>query len=154
MGYKCAVFSCDTGYEGGEKHLTFFFPTDMHLKGKLEKLVNWRDWKCSLFPPYMIILLCVVPTDALKAHKERNVVVNDEWEDFKTSDVVSNFSRILPDVCPKDFSYLKQETYVLMYRLVINKATRIPVINESIMANESLHVYLGYHVPLPFSKSL
>ena len=39
-----------------------------------------------------------------------------------------------------------------MYRLVINKTTRIPVIHESIMVDESLHVslsYLGYHVPLP-----
>ena len=45
-----------------------------------------------------------------------------------------------------------QETYVLIYRLVINKTTRIPVIHESIMVDESLHVslsYLGYHVPLP-----
>ena len=39
-----------------------------------------------------------------------------------------------------------------MYRLVVNKTTRIPVIHESIMVNESLHVslsYVGYHVPLP-----
>ena len=110
MGYKCAVFRCDTGYEGGEKHPTFFFPKDTHLKEKWEKFVNRRDWKCnsysvicakhfeakyiktkneincdvncSLFPPYMIILLCVVHTAARKAPKERNVGVNDEWKDL------------------------------------------------------------------------
>ena len=39
-----------------------------------------------------------------------------------------------------------------MYRLVINKTTRIPVTHKSMMVDESLHVslsYLGYHVPLP-----
>ena len=100
----------------------------------------------------MIILLCVVPTAARKTPKERNVVVNDEWEDFKASDVINNFNHISPDTWPEDFTYLKQETYVLMYQLVINKTTRIPMIHESIVVNENSHVslsYLGYHVPLP-----
>ena len=179
MGYKCAVFGCDTGYEGGEKHPTFFFPKDTHLTEKWEKCVNRRDWKCTSYSvicakhfeakyikkgekrdklrcelqPIPIIhdnlTTCVVPTAARKAPKERNV---DAWKDFKASDVISNFNHLSPDVCPKYFTYLKQETYALMYRLVINKTTRIPVIHESIMVDESLHVslsYLGYHVPLP-----
>ena len=49
MGYKCAVFGCDTGYEGGGKHPTFFFPKDTHLKEKWEKLVNRRNCKCTSY---------------------------------------------------------------------------------------------------------
>ena len=39
-----------------------------------------------------------------------------------------------------------------MYRISIDENTKIPVIHESILVDDSLHVslsYLGYHVPLP-----
>ena len=95
--------------------------------------------------------LCVVPCIPRKPPTERNIC-NDEWNEFKANDVIHNFNSISPDICPKDFTFLKQETFVLMYRLIIDEITKIPVIHESIMVDENLHVSLSYRgcrVPLP-----
>ena len=49
--------------------------------------------------------------------------------------------------------FFKQETFVSMYRLIIDEITKIPVIHESIIrVDENVHVslsYRGYRVPLP-----
>ena len=94
-----------------------------------------------MFLPYLI--------DVSPPTTERNIC-NDEWNEFKATDVIHHLNSISPDICPKDFTFLKQETFVLMYRLIIDEMTKIPVIHESIMVDENLHVslsYRGYRVP-------
>ena len=102
MGYKCSVVGCRTGYAGGEKQSTFFFPKDLYLKDKWEMFVNRKDWNPSKYsiicakhfdPKYIkegkkskLIWelqpiptihdnpdMCVVPPLPRKAPKERNV---------------------------------------------------------------------------------
>ena len=93
--------------------------------------------------------LCVVPCIPRKPPKEHNIC-NDEWNEFKANDVIHNLNSISPDICPKDFTFLKQKTFVLMYQLIIDEITKIPVIHGSIMVDGNLHIslsYLGYHVP-------
>ena len=166
MGYKCAIVGCRTGYQGREKHSTFLFPK--YLKEKWKKFVNRKDWhptnysvicakhfdnkyikegkKCKLrweLQPIPTInsdsSLCVVSCIPRKSPTERNIC-NDEWNEFKANNVIHNLNSISPDICPKDFTFLKQETFVLMYRLIIDEITKIPVIHESIMVDENLHV--------------
>ena len=162
MGYKCAVVGCRTGYQGGEKHSIFFFPKYLYLKDKWgKKFVIKKDWhptnysvicakhfdnkyikegkKCNLqweLQPIPTInsdsSLCVVPCIPCKPPTERNIC-NGEWNEFKANDVIHNLNSISPDICLKDFTFLKQETFVLMYRLIIDEITKIPVIHESIM---------------------
>ena len=180
MGYKCAVVGCRTGYEGGEKQSTFFFPTDLNLKEKWIKFVNRKEWSPT---KYSVICakhfdkelikegkksklrwelqpvptihddpsMCVVPPIPRKPPKERNIYP-DEFSDFKLNDAIDNFNTISEDFCPKDFTFFKEEKFILMYRLRIDEKTKIPLIHESILVDDSLHVslsYLGYHVPLP-----
>ena len=54
--------------------------------------------------------MCVVPPLPRKAPKVRNVF-NDEWDEFKANDIINDFQSLSPDISPKDFTFLKEETF-------------------------------------------
>ena len=95
--------------------------------------------------------LLVVPKPPRKAPRKRNFH-EDEWDNFVTNDKIVDFDSINEGFCLKGFTFMKQPSFVIMYRLVCDTVTRIPTIQESISIDESLHIslsYRGYHNPLP-----
>ena len=71
---------------------------------------------------------------------------------FLSKDKIKDFESITESDCLPGFTFIKQDGIVIMYNLVIDDKTRIPVVHESISIDSKLHVslsYCGFHVPLP-----
>ena len=92
-----------------------------------------------------------VPKVPRKAPRKR-IFQEDEMPTFLSKDKIKDFESITESDCLPGFSFVKQDGIVIMYNLVIDDKTRIPVIHESISIDSKLHVslsYCGFHVPLP-----
>ena len=72
--------------------------------------------------------------------------------EFLQKDRIKDFDSITESDCLPDFTFVKQDGIIIMYHLVIDEKTKIPIVKESISINPELHVslsYCGFHVPLP-----
>ena len=72
--------------------------------------------------------------------------------EFMMKDRIQDFASITESDCLPDFKFVKEDGIIVMYRLVIDKQTKIAMVKESISIDSELHVslsYCGFHVPLP-----
>ena len=148
MVNTCSVTSCRTGYKGGEKNPSLYFPEQPELRKKW-KVVNRKNWtptehsiicithfeekyvklgmKCNgSFNPYQQSTLIWLVTHHLLYHKyqkgfpmNRNTV-SDEWDEFKSKWWNYRFYLHKSDICPNMFTFLTQEYVVIVYRHVVD----------------------------------
>ena len=72
--------------------------------------------------------------------------------EFLMRDRIHDFASITESDCLPGYTFVKQEGIIIMYRLVIDKDTKIAMVKEQISIDSELHVSLsfcGFHVPLP-----
>ena len=92
-----------------------------------------------------------VPKTPRRAPRKR-IFQADQMGDFLEKDRIKDFESITEADCLPGFTFIKENDIIIMYNLVIDQKTKIPVVHESITINKDLHVSLsfcGFHVPLP-----
>ena len=76
----------------------------------------------------------------------------DEKPAFKKTDKIKSINCLTEEHCPAGFSYKLHEGKVVYYNLQFDYTTSVPMVFESIIVDEKLHVTLsfkGNHIPLP-----
>ena len=92
-----------------------------------------------------------VPTVPRPAPAQRNITP-DEKPAFNSKDRIKSLNCLSATNCPSGWSFRRHQDKVVMYNLQFDYVTSIPVVFESIVVDEKLHVSLSYkgdHVPLP-----
>ena len=92
-----------------------------------------------------------VPKPPRRAPRKR-IFQEDQMGPFLEKDRIKDFDSLSEADCLPGFTFIKENNIVIMYRLVIDQKTKIPVVHESITINSDLHIslsYCGFHVPLP-----
>ena len=167
MVNKCSITNCSTDYKGGENIHSIFHsnrnykrekighplvPCITHLQEKYVKLgkkckLQWELQPIATIHTDLISKPSfVVPRIPKRPPMKRNTL-SDERDEFKTNDEIMGFSFLKSDICPKLFTFIKQESAIMICRLVVDEITHVPDI-QLIKMHMSLS-YCGYHVPLP-----
>ena len=60
--------------------------------------------------------------------------------EFLLKDRIADFESITESDCLSGFTFVKQDGIIIMYHLVIDEKTKIPIVKESISINSELHV--------------
>ena len=133
-----------------EKH----FADRLVTRGKRTTL----NWSLNPIPTIHSELACKRPstltnvTDFRKPPKIRNVLP-DQMNDFTASDTITDLKDIdTVKHCPPGFQCKRDEDHVLFYKLIFDKETDFPVVQECIRIDTDLHVKLlhnGNPIPLP-----
>ena len=83
--------------------------------------------------------------------KERNVNI-DQGPAFDVKDKIKSLACLTEKNCPPGFSFKKHRDHVVFYNISFDYVTSVPMVFESIVVDEKLHVNLSYkgnHIPLP-----
>ena len=133
-----------------EKH----FADRLVTRGKRTTL----NWSLNPIPTIHSELACKRPsiltnvTEFRKPPKIRNVLP-DQMNDFTASDTISDLKDIdTVKHCLPGFQCKRDEDHVLFYKLIFDKETDFPVVQECIRIDTYLHVKLlhnGNPIPLP-----
>lgn len=120
-----------------------------HLKWELSPVptIHTNDLNDKTVSPSSLS----VPKIPRKAPRKR-IFQEDQMGEFLMKDRIQDFASITESDCLRDFKFVKEEEIIVMYRLVIDKQTKIAMVKESISIDSDLHVslsYCGFHVPLP-----
>ena len=92
-----------------------------------------------------------VPKTPRRGPRKR-IFQKDQMGDFLEKDRIKDFDSLSESDCLPGFTFIKESNIAIMYHLVIDEKTKIPVVQESISIDADLHVslsYCGFHVPLP-----
>ena len=84
-----------------------------------------------------------VPKTPRKGPRKR-IFQEDQLGSFREKDTIRDFDALSESNCLPSFTFIKEKDIVLMYRLVIDQKTKIPVVHESISIDKNLHVSLSY----------
>ena len=117
MGYKCAVVGCRTGYQGGEKHSTFFFPKYLYLKEKWEKFVNRKDWHHT---NYSVICAKHFDNKYIKEGKKRKL----RWELQPIPTINSDYAILLRYTSYQSHKILLEQFSLPLLSLIKKTSTR------------------------------
>ena len=92
-----------------------------------------------------------VPNIPRPPPKERNIYP-DEKPAYRVNDKIKSLDCLSGKNCPPGWSFRKHRDKVVFYNLQFDYVTSIPIVFESIVVDEKLHVTLSYkgeHIPLP-----
>ena len=91
------------------------------------------------------------PVPPRKAPKIRNFQ-NDELDEFRRKDVIEQFEDLTDKQAPPGYSFKRDESHVIYYKLEFDEVTSFPKVFGSIKVDRDLHVQLqcnGNPLPLP-----
>ena len=91
-----------------------------------------------------------VPKTPRRAPRKR-IFQADQMEDFLEKDRIKDFESITEADCLPGFTFIKENDIIIMYNLVIDQKTKIPVVNSNQQRSSrfcGFHVLLAWLVPI------